>query len=183
MIVLYPSTDIPSGDEVLVDYLEQWDGEVDQQAVLQQRFNFTCNCASCSRTVEERNRSAERIRQYLQFVEDYPKQLPRTPSPTSLLLRLQQMTLLACNEGREHDIGPRCYDAFQLCAYYGDREAGKQWAAAYRDANILRRGSESEGAEKGALLAADPTQWRAWGQLGRRKLIGPVSCIFSVQSS
>lgn len=174
--VLYALTDILAGQEVEVDYT-LWDGQTDQRDILEQKFGFLCTCPSCSRPLDERRRSAERIRDYLKFVASFLKQLRTAPSPAALLLRLEQMTLLACEEGREWDVGARCYNGFQLCAYYGDLDASRQWAAAHRDAYILRRGSDCERAQKGAELARDPTQWSGWAQLGRRKLRGPVSII------
>lgn len=172
--VLYAVLDIPAGAEIEVSYISDENTSDDIRAQLQLAFGFTCMCPACDRPIEARRRSAERIRNYLTFVDVLPTYFGLKP-PLWILKTIEDQTLVACEEGFIHGLGPRCHDAFQLCAYYGDAKHAAEWEAISRDMHILRTGKDAPEVESSARLAKDPRQFRAWGQLGRRTLRGPVS--------
>lgn len=172
-LVLHAFRDIPVGMEIEITYMEE-DGEsVGLQERLQDLFGFTCTCPSCSQPLAEQRRATERLRDYLKFCQRLQLSVVITPS-MRLLDSIERYTLAMCKDGREGDIGLRCWDAFEICAKYSDCESAKQWSALYRDAFTVFKGGDSEYALEGARYARDPTQWEGWALLGKRKLRGPV---------
>lgn len=166
--------DIAAGTEIEVSYINDEISSGDARASLQEKFGFTCMCPACDRPLEARDRSAERIRDYLNFVKLMPIYFRMKP-PLWILDRIEGHILAACEEGLTNSLGLGCHDAFQLCAQYSDAKHAAEWEAICRDSHILRSGSNAPGVEISAQLVNDPRKFETWGQIDYETLRGPVS--------
>ncbi|KAI0348154.1 SET domain-containing protein [Trametopsis cervina] len=174
--VLHAILDIEEGSEIEVNYVADERAGSDRRAYLESAFGFTCMCSACVRPFEERMQVATRVRQYLEFVEELPSWFGSKP-PMWILNKIEEYTIAACKDGLLHDIAARCHDAFQLCAYYGDATHAAEWEAISRDEYTVRNGRDEPAAARARRLAAHPQEFRAWAQLGRRKLKGPSDAL------
>ena len=107
--------DIEAGTEIDVSYISDEIASGDVRAHLQELFEFTCMCPACDRPLELRNRSAARIRAYLDFVEILPVYFNMKP-PLWTLDKIEEQTIVACEEGLTDSLRLGCHNAFQLCA-------------------------------------------------------------------
>ncbi|KAJ7769327.1 hypothetical protein B0H16DRAFT_1365477 [Mycena metata] len=168
---LWAIKEIQAGQEIEVSYMEDIENYQNPLVLLRQKFGFQCSCPGCARSAAEQTESERRIRAYNDFVRDLPSRFG-PESPLEILRDIETQVLIICEEGYTGEVGARAHDAFQLCAYYGDADSAKKWEAICRDCHALYHG-RSESFEKARRLAAKPQDFRAWGQLGRRKLRGP----------
>ncbi|KAF7358708.1 SET domain-containing protein [Mycena sanguinolenta] len=164
--------EIREGHEVEVSYMENAVNYEDPPAKLRRDYGFDCSCKGCARSTAERATSQERIMTYNNFVRDLPNRFG-PGNPLLILKDIEKHIIIICEEGYTGEIGSRAHDAFQLCAYYGDAASARQWETICRDSHALYHGKEWEGFTKAERLAAKPQDFRAWRQLGSRKLKGP----------
>ncbi|KAJ7687815.1 hypothetical protein B0H17DRAFT_1135988 [Mycena rosella] len=164
--------EIHEGEEIQVSYMEDIQNYEDPLAQLRQKFAFDCSCPGCVRPAAERCASKERILAYNNFVERLPKRFGQE-NPLGILKDIETQILIICEEGYTSEIGSRAHDAFQLCAYYGDADSAQKWESISRDSHALYQGPTSEPFKESKKLAGKPQGFRAWQQLGRRKLRGP----------
>ncbi|KAJ7457147.1 hypothetical protein B0H11DRAFT_215853 [Mycena galericulata] len=165
--------EIREGHEIEVSYMEDIVNYDSPLVVLRQKFGFECSCGGCTRPSAERLASKIRILTYNNFVRDLPLRFGKD-APLQILKDIDTQILTICEEGYTGEVGSRAHDAFQLCAYCGDSASAQRWEAICRDSHALYQGRESEEFKQAQRLAARPQDFRAWQQLGRRKLRGPV---------
>ncbi|KAJ6492242.1 hypothetical protein C8R45DRAFT_990715 [Mycena sanguinolenta] len=163
---------IQEGQEVEVSYMENARNYEDPPAKLRRDYGFDCSCKGCARSTAERATSEERILAYNDFVRELPARFG-PEHPLLILKDIEKHIVIICEEGYTGEIGQRAHDAFQLCAYYGDAASARQWEAICRDSHALYHGKGWEEFTKAERLAAKPQDFRAWKQLGNRKLKGP----------
>ncbi|KAJ7186649.1 hypothetical protein C8R46DRAFT_980885 [Mycena filopes] len=168
---LWAIKDIHNGQELEVSYMEDVENYQNPRAHLRRRFAFECSCRGCTRPVPEQAKSEGRILAYNAFVRDLPSRFGRD-APLQILKDIENNILIICEEGYTGEIRGRAHDAFQLCAYYGDADSAKKWEEICRDYHLLYQGRTKQ-FEQAQNLAAKPQGFRAWQQLGRRKLRGP----------
>ncbi|KAK7053564.1 SET domain-containing protein [Favolaschia claudopus] len=164
--------DIREGQEIEVSYMSNASDYRDPLSHLRDNYTFDCSCPGCSRPASERRASAQKMFAYNKWVDDLPRRFG-PDNPLSILNDIEEHIVSVCKEGWFGDVGRRAHDAFQLCAYYGDAESAQKWEAICRDSHALFHGEGSEEYKKSAALAADGRKFRAWSQLGRKKLRGP----------
>ncbi|KAJ6542354.1 hypothetical protein DFH09DRAFT_928831 [Mycena vulgaris] len=171
-------TEIQAGQEIEVSYIEDIVNCDDPLAVLQRKFGFECSCKGCARPASERETSKQRILAYNDFVRDLPSRFGPV-NPIVILRSIERQILIICQEGYTGEVGARAHDAFQLCAYYGDAASARKWEEITRDCHALYQGTKSESFEEAQRLTARPEAFRAWKQLGRKNLHGPVRYIMT----
>ncbi|KAI0348155.1 SET domain-containing protein [Trametopsis cervina] len=176
---LYATVDIQKGEEIEVMYIDETEPRVggDCRAYMEREFGFTCMCPACDRLPEERMQVAARTREYVAWRDnELPNSFGSKP-PLVILDRLEEYTLRACADGFWHEIGPRCNEAYQLCAYYGDAVHAAQWEAINGTMQTICRGKDSVNAAESRRCVAHPGKFWAFGMFGKRQLRGPSAAM------
>jgi hypothetical protein len=162
--VLHAVKDIAKGEEISVSY-----GSTDPEYLedrflwLQTNFAFDCGCPS---------HSATSIPPPLAF----PSPLNSGSAlPEEVLASLDTLLLAGCRAGLVAQVAISALQAAELCALWGDDDAGRAWARLAWGVSCLYKGRAASESVEAARLMEDPMKRWNWGLRGFEALPGPVS--------
>lgn len=189
LLVLYAMVDISAGDEVEVSYkdlasytTDDFDAGVKYSSKIESACGFTCSCKLCSKPEADRRKSERRLAEYSKFVVQLKTRFEclglsysRASEVQKLIRDIERQCIIISEEGHPYEIVMRAQDAFELCAFCGDRESSIEWLLLEREVAVVCFGRDSNLVQRvEQYLADNASKFDQWGILGVYKLHGPV---------
>lgn len=180
---------MPEGAEVEVSYkqldsftLDDFKSGQKYSHKVESSFGFTCHCKLCSKPDSLRRKSERRLAEYGKFAVQLPDRFIIGLSQMgarNIIQDIERQCIMIAEEGHPYEISPRCYDAFQLCAFCGDEISARHWMVLQRDIEAVWYGEGSQQVSQTDEHLKNVRGFRQWGILGKYKLSGPVRSFIS----
>ncbi|KAG8999623.1 hypothetical protein FRB94_002936 [Tulasnella sp. JGI-2019a] len=168
--VLRALTDIPAGEEITVSYTPNLLDRRERRELLQSAWDFSCRCLSCALPPDELAKSDQRVSQLSRIIDAHADTTFLRTSPTFALAKVRQALAIIKEEKLWHQDCDQYYDAFQVCAAWGDMVNAKVWAGRAVNAYTRNYGADGERTMQMRAHAEDPRGFSEWGTSGIRML-------------
>eukprot|EP00026_Physarum_polycephalum_P012085 Phypoly_transcript_12356.p1 GENE.Phypoly_transcript_12356~~Phypoly_transcript_12356.p1 ORF type:complete len:347 (+),score=35.40 Phypoly_transcript_12356:42-1043(+) len=154
--------DIAAGEEVTTTYIDLLSSRKQRRKILEQKFNFLCECPACSVPAAEQsdNRRTEANKLHKE-IPDVARRNWR-----GVVKMVNRAVALLTEEGcAEIYTAGLYYDAYQVCAAGGQLKEAREFVGKALEAAKIYRGENSEIVRKYKVYVANPRQHPSWGLL------------------
>lgn len=167
--VIYASSPIAQGQEILTTYLEPYASTEERRRILVTDFRFICRCDVCERA-EPAN---DALRKKIARLGDEILYTSRRDPIGGLRLAKERLRLMEEEgSGDPAEYSVTHYDAYQTCIAVSDLEAAKRHMGLTYAYRLLSEGPDSSEIPRNLSLYRSPGSHPATGMHGRRTMPG-----------
>ncbi|GJJ78569.1 hypothetical protein EMPS_10928 [Entomortierella parvispora] len=130
--------DIAAGSEILTSYTVEFKVREERMTFLQQHFMFECQCRLCATPSPEYDETVRRIKIYSDRIPPCASLQPRRSIQYVRDILALLDTIGGNGKTRFY------YDAYQICAMYGDYNFAQKWADLLLESYIMDEGLDGD---------------------------------------
>lgn len=175
VIVVHAVKDIKPGEELLTTYTDTLRPRGDRQWYLQKTYNFTCACASCSRSDAENDASDLRMHEHQRLMERFASWARGEINGSEATAAGRRIWDIRYNQERYPSTkGQLLADLAQIAAAHSSLDATMQWTEAAAKFFKIELGNDSQRwKEMVSVLSFGPSSHPHWGTREKEAIQGP----------